>query len=92
MARDEVIRLRCTAAEKERLKLAAEQAGESLSGFILFAAKLFASEHEHGSVTRANPKLPIKNGPQLPPKQPDSVQLSGGLTIGKRSFTPDPKK
>lgn len=93
MPKDELIRLRCSTAEKERLKTAAESVGESLSEFVLAAAKLRASQQEHGSATRPpKKKLPVKEV-HIPPEPLDAkgIELSGGVTLGKRSFRPDPK-
>lgn len=92
MSKDDLLRIRCSAADKERLKKAASSAGESLSEFVLQAAKLRASQQEHGSATRsAKPKIPVKEV-HVPPVQSEGVVLSDGMNLSKRSFSPDPKK
>lgn len=90
MPKDDLLRIRCSAAEKERLKVAAESAGETLSEFVLGAAKLRASQQEHGSATRPS-KRPPTPAEQREPLDAQGVQLSDGVTLGKRSFSPDPK-
>lgn len=83
MKKDEIIRLRVTAAQKARWKENAEKVGDSLSGFVTTAAQLRCAEIEHGSATR------IKTNDV---KIPEPVQLSDGVTLGqKKSYGPDPK-
>jgi uncharacterized protein (DUF1778 family) len=90
MPKDDLLRIRCSAADKTRFKAAAESAGESLSEFVIQAAKLRAAQLEHGSATRL-PKAPVKDVIVPEPLDAQGIRLSGGVTLGKRSFRPDPK-
>jgi hypothetical protein len=93
MPKDEIIRLRCSRAQKERLNKAAGGPG-ALSAFVLDAALHRAAELEHGSATRLK-----TNDIQLHPREPErqaeprGIALSDGLTLSqsKRTFEPDPK-
>jgi len=84
MPKDEIIRVRCTAAQKERLNAVAGRG--KLSEFVLEAALYRAAEAEHSSATR-DPKV---RGGEAFPSVP--VRLSDGTMLGgKRTFKPDPK-
>jgi len=85
--KDDLIRVRCSTAQKERLKAVAGEG--KLSEFMLEAALLAAAQHEHGSATRTSsrPKLST-NDVQIP----EPVKLSDGTRLGgKKTYDADPK-
>lgn len=76
MRRDTAIRFRCTSAEKARIDAYAQVQGIETGRWLRELALRVITEGELG-----------------PPERHDHepLKLSGGVTLGKSSFRPDPK-